>query len=322
MVKHASYRHVFTIRDGYPVSDGHTLVIPHKHVTDWFEASEPVHAAIWEAVDAVKAELDRTHQPDGYNVGFNAGRAAGQTVMHHVHVIPRYHDDVEDPRGGVRGVIPHRQKYDASAPPAVDHEDPFASLAAFVPGESSPLLPELVRAIAVAHEVDLVSAFLQHSGLRHIEGPLADALERGASVRVLTGDYLGVTHPHALQRLHLRARRARRRLCRQQQPLRERADPRRGVEPAHHPRQRARARRGRVRAEPRHLAFMEVAAEYDARDQPELAWNMLCTGSFWVNQRGGPWRPFFDAAVDLSARREWADCSAALEEMAAWAGLE
>jgi diadenosine tetraphosphate (Ap4A) HIT family hydrolase len=103
---------VYAVRDAYPVARGHTLVISKRHVATYFEASTDERAAIWAAVEQVKAELDATLEPDGYNVGFNAGLAAGQTIMHlHVHVIPRVVGDVDDPRGGVRGVIPSRQKY-------------------------------------------------------------------------------------------------------------------------------------------------------------------------------------------------------------------
>ncbi len=103
---------VFAVRDAFPVAEGHTLVITHRHIETYFEATDAEKQAIWRAVEAVRADLDRTLAPDGYNVGFNAGAAAGQTVMHlHVHVIPRAVGDVSDPRGGVRGVIPHKMKY-------------------------------------------------------------------------------------------------------------------------------------------------------------------------------------------------------------------
>ena len=102
----------FAIRDGFPVSDGHTLVITKRLVPTWFEATREEQLAILELVDEVKARLDVELRPDGYNVGFNAGVAAGQTVMHlHVHVIPRYSGDVEDPRGGVRHLIPGKGNY-------------------------------------------------------------------------------------------------------------------------------------------------------------------------------------------------------------------
>ena len=97
----------FAIRDGFPVSPGHTLVVPFREVATWFEASAEEKAALLDLVEVVKAQLDAELKPDGYNVGFNAGSAAGQTVPHlHVHVIPRFHGDMPDPRGGVRHVIP------------------------------------------------------------------------------------------------------------------------------------------------------------------------------------------------------------------------
>jgi diadenosine tetraphosphate (Ap4A) HIT family hydrolase len=99
--------------DGFPVSPGHALLVPRRHVADWFEASPSEHAALTTAIAqaraAIEAEASRQGRPkpDGYNVGFNAGAAAGQTIFHlHVHVIPRYAGDAENPRGGIRGVIP------------------------------------------------------------------------------------------------------------------------------------------------------------------------------------------------------------------------
>jgi len=103
---------VSAIRDAFPVSEGHTLIITRRHIETYFEATDAEKAGIWRAVEAVKADLDSASSPDGYNVGFNAGRAAGQTVMHlHVHVIPRWDGDVVDPRGGIRGAVPHKMKY-------------------------------------------------------------------------------------------------------------------------------------------------------------------------------------------------------------------
>ena len=104
---------VRVLRDAYPVSDGHTLIIPRRHIPTVFEATNEEKAALWAAVDTVKSALDRSHAPDGYNVGFNAGRAAGQTVMHaHLHVIPRYDGDMDDPRGGVRHAVEGKGRYE------------------------------------------------------------------------------------------------------------------------------------------------------------------------------------------------------------------
>ena len=102
----------FAHYDTYPVSNGHCLVITRRHVGEYFQATAEEKAAIWELVDQVKPIIDRDFGPDGYNVGVNIGAAAGQSIPHlHIHVIPRYAGDVENPQGGVRGVIPHKQKY-------------------------------------------------------------------------------------------------------------------------------------------------------------------------------------------------------------------
>ena len=97
----ASNRSAFAIADAHPVTEGHALVVPRRLIASWWEASRDERHDLMDLVDEVKALLDERHQPDGYNVGFNAGAAAGQTVEHlHLHVIPRYAGDVADPRGG------------------------------------------------------------------------------------------------------------------------------------------------------------------------------------------------------------------------------
>jgi diadenosine tetraphosphate (Ap4A) HIT family hydrolase len=109
------------LRDEHPVSAGHTLVLPRRHVSSWFEVTDDERLAIIELLDQVRERLDAERSPDGYNIGINDGVAAGQTIMHlHVHLIPRYKGDVEDPRGGVRHVIPDRGNYLAASDP----EDP------------------------------------------------------------------------------------------------------------------------------------------------------------------------------------------------------
>jgi diadenosine tetraphosphate (Ap4A) HIT family hydrolase len=96
------------IRDAYPVSPGHSLVIPVRHVTDFFDLDPDEQSAVWRVVAEMIHRLAAEYSPDGFNVGLNVGEAAGQTVAHaHVHVIPRFAGDVPDPRGGVRRVIPH-----------------------------------------------------------------------------------------------------------------------------------------------------------------------------------------------------------------------
>jgi diadenosine tetraphosphate (Ap4A) HIT family hydrolase len=100
------------IPDGYPVAEGHTLVIPKRHVASLFDLPEVEQAAIWGLVAEVRQRLAERYRPDGFNIGLNDGKAAGQTVMHaHVHLIPRRHGDVTDPRGGVRWVVPDKAAY-------------------------------------------------------------------------------------------------------------------------------------------------------------------------------------------------------------------
>ena len=95
--------------DACPVSNGHVLIIPKRHVETYFDASIDEHQAISRLIIEVKSILDKKFSPDGYNIGANVGQTAGQTVFHfHIHIIPRYRGDVEDPRGGVRKVIPNR----------------------------------------------------------------------------------------------------------------------------------------------------------------------------------------------------------------------
>lgn len=98
--------------DAFPVSAGHALVITRRHVATWFDASGEEHEALVRGIEIARREIEKTRRPDGYNVGFNAGEAAGQTVFHlHVHVIPRLRGDVEDPRGGVRWAVPGKAAY-------------------------------------------------------------------------------------------------------------------------------------------------------------------------------------------------------------------
>jgi diadenosine tetraphosphate (Ap4A) HIT family hydrolase len=100
------------IRDGYPVSPGHSLVIPKRHVGSFFEVTAAERAALLALLDKAKDLVEQAHKPAGYNIGINDGAAAGQTVPHlHIHLIPRYTGDQADPRGGVRWVIPDKADY-------------------------------------------------------------------------------------------------------------------------------------------------------------------------------------------------------------------
>ena len=103
----------FVIRDAFPVTEGHTLIIPKRHVADYFDLNPNEKSDIQELLQKHKAMIEVNDESvDGFNIGINVGATAGQTVFHvHVHLIPRRIGDVENPKGGVRGVIPAKQKY-------------------------------------------------------------------------------------------------------------------------------------------------------------------------------------------------------------------
>lgn len=104
--------HAIAFADAFPVADGHTLVVPRKHVATIYELTMPEQKAIWELVAEVRQRLLTGLKPDGFNIGFNDGLAAGQTVEHaHVHIIPRSKGDVPDPGGGIRWVIAENAPY-------------------------------------------------------------------------------------------------------------------------------------------------------------------------------------------------------------------
>lgn len=98
--------------DSYPLNPGHVLLVPHRHVASWFEATAVERAEMLRLADNARRIVIAEHSPDGFNLGINDGAAAGQTVPHlHLHLIPRYRGDMPDARGGVRWIIPSRAAY-------------------------------------------------------------------------------------------------------------------------------------------------------------------------------------------------------------------
>jgi superfamily II DNA or RNA helicase/diadenosine tetraphosphate (Ap4A) HIT family hydrolase len=187
--------------DAYPVSPGHALLVPRRHVATWWDATPEEQRDLLAALVIAREEILRRYRPDGFNVGMNLGAAAGQTVFHlHVHVIPRYAGDVPDPRGGVRHVIPAKANYftrpvGPAAPPDLPHQE------AVIRGGEDPFLPHLRASLDQARDADLAVAFVLESGVRGIIEHLRDLLGRGGRLRLVTGDYLGVTEPDALAHL-------------------------------------------------------------------------------------------------------------------------
>lgn len=102
----------YSARDSYPASPGHTLVIPRRHVASFFDLTVEEINACMGLIAEERRLLDQEFKPDGYNIGVNIGQAAGQSIFHvHIHIIPRYKGDVENPQGGVRHVIPKKGHY-------------------------------------------------------------------------------------------------------------------------------------------------------------------------------------------------------------------
>lgn len=191
----ASNELAFAFRDAFPVSPGHTLVAPRRVVPAWWDATTDEQHALVELVNRVKVRLDAEFAPAGYNVGFNAGEAAGQTVPHlHVHVIPRFVGDMADPRGGVRHVITARGNYRG------DNPDPRMGEATLVTPFDGHLKLELIRCLVRDEfdRIDLIVSFVKRSGIELIARRLDDALARGARIRLLTTDYLSITDTESL----------------------------------------------------------------------------------------------------------------------------
>ena len=107
-----SNAYALALYDGFPVSPGHTLIIPKRHIASFFEATREEQAALLDVVNEMQQVLTAERHPEGFNIGINVGEAAGQTVMHlHIHLIPRYAGDQPDPRGGVRWIFPDKADY-------------------------------------------------------------------------------------------------------------------------------------------------------------------------------------------------------------------
>jgi ATP adenylyltransferase len=108
----ARNEHALAIADLYPVSLGHSLILPKMHRETVFDLPAAFYVGCFNLVRDVKDALETKHHPNGFNVGVNCGIYAGQTVMHaHIHIIPRYKGDVPKPRGGIRHIIPGKGDY-------------------------------------------------------------------------------------------------------------------------------------------------------------------------------------------------------------------
>lgn len=188
---------VIAIWDGLPVSPGHLLIIPRRHVPVWANLSSSERDAIWSTIDQGQRLISERFQPDGFNVGFNESSAEVQTASHfHLHIIPRYEGHDAGSRGEVRDLIPNKSVAVSRGPlgPGIHQK--------LVTGGDDPLLPHLLLHLDGSTTCDIAVAFLLDSGARMIVAHLRDFLARGGQARILVGDYLDVTEPAALRRLN------------------------------------------------------------------------------------------------------------------------
>ncbi len=198
--------HAKGIWDAFPVTEGHLLIVPHRHVSTWSSLAASEKAAMLDGITWAQNFLSERFSPDGFNVGFNEGAAGGQTIPHfHIHVIPRRAGDMADPRGGVRHVIPHKGNYLAATTPLSDDVTqpllgtPHAR--GLIAGGEDALIRHLLPHIDKARAVDLAVSFVLDSGARLLQPHLQDLLNRSGKLRLVTSDYLDVTDPTALRRL-------------------------------------------------------------------------------------------------------------------------
>lgn len=107
------YDSVFAIKDGFPVSDNHMLIIPKRHTADYFSLTEKERRDADRLIEILRNKIaEEDESVSGFNIGVNCGESAGQTIFHcHIHLIPRRDGDTPNPRGGVRGVIPDKMGY-------------------------------------------------------------------------------------------------------------------------------------------------------------------------------------------------------------------
>lgn len=181
----------FAVRDPSPVSAGHTTIAPHREISSWWEATQEERSALLALVDQVTAALAASHRPDGFNVGFDTGEAAGQTAARlHLHVIPRYAAHGSTTGGGMRNVVPRDGTTDGGL-----RREPLLHTP-----RNDQFFHALTRALAdpALDRIDLIVSFVMRSGVGLLGERIDEALARGAHVRLITSDYLGITNPAAL----------------------------------------------------------------------------------------------------------------------------
>ena len=188
--------------DPSPAAPGHALVIPRRHVATWFEASLPEQSEVAAAISIVREAIFRhlyPRVPDGFTIGIDVGGAAGQAVAHlHVHVIPRSEGDAPQPGAGIRSILLPRVAVPRDVPEVPEVPTPPSLTTG---GRDDPFLRHLRPLFLKATDVAIIAAFVQSSGLTQLQPLVSSALQRGARIRIVTGDYLDITQASALRQL-------------------------------------------------------------------------------------------------------------------------
>lgn len=199
----ASNSLAYAVRDRFPVTPGHTLIVPRRHVVDYFDLCNDEYLACNELLEKARSTISATDQRvEGFNIGINAGAVAGQTIFHcHIHLIPRRKGDVENPRGGIRHVIPGKGDYshDTERPKHWTYSPPHDR--SLIAGGDDALILHLLPYIDHAASVDIAISFVMESGVRLLRPHLQDLLDRGGMLRLIAGDYMDASDPAALRHL-------------------------------------------------------------------------------------------------------------------------
>lgn len=199
----ASNSLAYAIRDRFPVTYGHTLIIPRRHVVDYFGLCNDEYLACNELLEKVRKSISDTDQEaEGFNIGINAGAVAGQTIFHcHIHLIPRRKGDVENPRGGIRHIIPGKGNYNNGTERSSHWAYPPPHDRSLIAGGDDALILHLLPYIDRAVSVDAAISFVMESGVRLLRPHLQELLDRGGMLRLIAGDYMDVSDPSALRHL-------------------------------------------------------------------------------------------------------------------------
>lgn len=193
---------VFCLWDRMTQSGPSFLIVTHRHIADWFQATEEEQRAALRALDLGRDLILERHSPDGFNIEINVGEFAGQVGPHlYLLLVPRKHGEPPEPRGGIPHFLYGNGNGPRQKPAGLDTLRGLSADNLLIRGADDPLLPHIRTSLDNAIRADFAVAFLMRSGVALIREHLRDLLDRGGRVRIVTGDYLDATDPDALVEL-------------------------------------------------------------------------------------------------------------------------